>query len=236
MVNFDEMKSTDVKSAWSLCAVDISKKVFSSELIAVPRLEDAPYFDLMVCFSKPNPKGLVKNVKKLLARDDDFCLHGHLSDLIQKEPTEDFKGSNMKGLVSACEATIKADLLNNEETFYAEDDDKCKSVTIKFHQMEKEVINWATLSEGDLVFNLDDLDMEGRRTLYIITEVVYSKGLSINAKVHNAEFEDDISARIPVAFSYTKFPIDKNGILKSAKDTKVDIHATFESPTSSFSL
>ena len=236
MVNFDEMKSTDVKSAWSLCAVDISKKVFSSELITVPRLEDAPYFDLMVCFSKPNPKGLVKHVKKLISYGDDFCLHGHLSDLLQKGPTEDSQGSNLKGLISACEATIKADMLNSEETFHAEDDDKCKSVTIKFHQMEKEVINWSTLSEGDLVFNLDDLDMEGRRTLYIITEVVYSKGLSITVKVKDAEYDEDIDARIPVAFSYTKFPIDKKGILKSAKDTKVDIHATFDSPSSSFSL
>ena len=232
MVNFDELKSTDVRSAWSLCAVDISKVIFSSELVTVPRLEDAPYFDLMVCFSQPNPKGLVKHVRKLIHHDKDFCLQGHLSDLVLKEPKEDQKGSNMKGLLTACEATIKADLLNDEATFHVEDDGK--SVTIKFQNLEKEVVNWSTLSEGDLVFDLDELDMQGRRTLYVITEVIYAKGLTIDVKVDNAEYVDDISARIPVAFSYTKFPIDANGVLKSAKDTKVDIHATFDSPSSSF--
>ena len=66
MVILEELKTTDVRDAWSLCAVDISKKIFSSELVTVPRLENASAFDLMVCFSQPNPKGLVKQVKKLI--------------------------------------------------------------------------------------------------------------------------------------------------------------------------
>ena len=41
--------------------------------------------------------------------------------------------------------------IRNPSIFYAEDD-KCMFVTIKIHQIEKEVINWGALSEGDLVF------------------------------------------------------------------------------------
>ena len=105
---------------------------------------------------------------------------------------------------------------------------------LKFHHLEKEVVDWTKLYEGDMVFDLNKLDLEGRRRLYMITEVIFSDGLSISVKANDVEFEDVIPARVPVAFSYTRFPIDKHGIIKPALKTKIDIEATFESPDSVF--
>ena len=68
----------------------------------------------------------------------------------------------------------------------------------------------------------------------MITEVIFSDGLSICVKANDVEFEDVIPARVPVAFSYTRFPIDKHGIIKPALKTEIDIEATFESPDSVF--
>ena len=244
MVNWDQLTTTDVKSAWSLCAVDISEKVFSSELVTVPRIEDAPYFDLMVCFSKPHPKSLDKHATEHLSKDSDFCLHGHLSDLTVRDTKlispamypnlHKGKGTNEKELLKASAATIKVDLKDSKPTFHQEDEDKCKSVTIQFHHLEKEVVDWTKLYEGDMVFDLNKLDLEGRRRLYMITEVIFSDGLSISVKANDVEFEDVIPARVPVAFSYTRFPIDKHGIIKPALKTEIDIEATFESPDSVF--
>ena len=51
-IKWNELVSTDPKAAWSLTSVEIAKEMFKSEMIVVPRIDEAPYFDLMVCFSK----------------------------------------------------------------------------------------------------------------------------------------------------------------------------------------
>ena len=96
--------------------------------------------------------------------------------------------------------------------------------------MSKEVINWSQLDEGDLVFDREVLDLEGRRTLFIITEVVYAENIHIEVSVDEKTEETtlDNNKKIPIAFSYMKFPIDKYGVLKQAKDTDVKITASFD--------
>ena len=39
---------------------------------------------------------------------------------------------------------------------------------------------------------------------------------------------DEINKRIPVAFSYMKFPMDKMGAVQAAKDTKLNTAAEFQ--------
>ena len=104
--------------------------------------------------------------------------------------------------------------------------DGTKAVKIKFDGLSKEVINWAPLNEGDLIF---DIDLSGRRRMYVISEVVYASKTSISVKIDGFEERaEKVSLRIPVAFSVAKFPIDKNGVLKQVIDEKeIDIASTF---------
>ena len=64
-VDWDKLKTPDAKLAWSISANVLAKQVSSPEALAedyicVPRIDEAPYYDLMVCFSRPNPKSFQK--------------------------------------------------------------------------------------------------------------------------------------------------------------------------------
>merc|ERR1719500_1935083 len=80
--------------------------------------------------------------------------------------------------------------------------DGSKAVKIELGGLSKEVINWASLNEGDLIFKID---LHGRKRLYVISEVVYASKTSIMVKVDGSERAERVSLKIPVAFSYAKF-------------------------------
>ena len=66
------------------------------------------------------------------------------------------------------------------------------------------------------------------------TSSLYAANTSITVKVDGTECEENVSFKIPVAFSYAKFPIDKNGKLKQVVDEKeINVASTF-APTKSF--
>merc|ERR1712243_160932 len=140
----------------------------------------------------------------------DYCLHGHISDLIKKRTSD-----------------VETSQSDSWETI---SDGIKKQIKIQLHGMSKEVINWSQLDEGDLVFDREVLDLEGRRTLFIITEVIYAKKIQIQVSVDKETNETSFgkNKKIPIAFSYMKFPMDKHGVLKQAKDTDVKISASFE--------
>ena len=96
-IKWDELTSTDPKFAWCLSSVEISKELFNSQMIVVPRLEEAPFFDLMVCFTKPGNESALEKVSNFIRGEYDFKLHGHLTDLIDKSSDQ---GSNLgKGVL-----------------------------------------------------------------------------------------------------------------------------------------
>ena len=70
--------------------------------------------------------------------------------------------------------------------------------------------------------------MQGINTIYIISEVIYAQKVRVEVEVGNANMSDEINKRIPVAFSYMKFPMDKMGVVQAAKDTKLNIAADFQ--------
>ena len=231
-IGWESLKAPDTNLAWSICSIEMSKNFFSSDMVVVPEIQEAHYFDLLVCFSKPNPKGIMDNVKKLWKKFPDYCLHGHIADLVKKpSPDVSEPSTNVKALVTACNNTVLADVDSSQsDTWESTSDGISKKIKIKLQGMSKEVINWSQLDEGDLVFNREVLDLEGRRTLFIITEVVYAENIHIEVSVDEKTEETtlDNNKKIPIAFSYMKFPIDKYGVLKQAKDTDVKITASFD--------
>ena len=220
-IEWKSMKVADIHIAWSLYSVELSKTFISSDMVVVPDIQEAYYFDLLTCFSKPNPKGVMNNVKKLWKKSPDYCLHGHIADLSRYV--------NIKALVNAI--TVKADVASSKSVMWETTSDGIsKKIKIEHQGLSKENINWSQLDEGDLVFDREVLDLEGRRTLFIITEVVYAENIHIEVSVDEKTEETtlDNNKKIPIAFSYMKFPIDKYGVLKQAKDTDVKITASFD--------
>ena len=71
-INWNELTSTDPADAWSLSSVEIAKELFNSQMIVVPRLEEAPFFDLMVCFTKPGNESALDKVSNLIRGEYDF--------------------------------------------------------------------------------------------------------------------------------------------------------------------
>ena len=230
-IKWNELVSTDPKAAWSLTSVEIAKEMFKSEMIVVPRINEAPYFDLMVCFSKSGNKTALEKVSNFIKGDYDFHLRGHLTDLIDRN----LEGSNLDKVLLACKNSVKADVDQKSKTLNwksPDGDDIIKEVEIKFDGLSREVINWASLNEGDLIFNID---LSGRKRIYIISEVVYASKTSISVKIDGngkSEFETvKVNLKIPVAFSYAKFPINQNGEIKQVIDEKdFNVASTF-SPT-----
>ena len=223
-IKWNELVSTDPKAAWSLTSVEIAKEMFKSEMIVVPRIDEAPYFDLMVCFSKSGNKTALEKISNFIKGDYDFHLRGHLTDLMDSSS----EGSNLDKVLLACKNSVKADVDQKSKTLVWKSPDGKKEVTIKFDGLTREVINWASLSEGDLIFNID---LSGRRRIYIISEVVYASKTSISVKIDGNERAEKVNLKIPVAFSYAKFPIDQNGEIKQVIDEKdFNVASTF-SPT-----
>ena len=219
-IEWKSMKVADTHIAWRLCSVELSKTFFSSfsDMVVVPNIQEASYFNLLACFSKPNPKGVMNNVKKLWKKSPDYCLHGHIAELSRYD--------KIKALFNAI--TVKADVASSKSVMWETTSDGIsKKIRIELQGLSKENIDWSQLDEGDLVFDREVLDLEGRRTLFIITEVIYAEKVGINVSVSVdkgiKETTLDINKKIPVAFSYMKFPMDKYEILKQARDTDVKI-------------
>ena len=225
-IKWNELVSTNLKEAWCLTSVEIAKEFFNSKMIVVPRLDEAPFFDLMVCFTKPGNKTALEKVSNLFKGEYDFQLRGHLTDLIDKSE----QGSNLGKVLLACKDTVKADMEGESLSHEWKSPDGNKVVEIKFEGLSKKVINWASLNEGALIF---DINLSGRKRLYIISEVVYASKTSIRVTVDGTETAKNVSFKIPVAFSYAKFPIDKNGKLKQVVDEEeLNVASTF-APTNS---
>ena len=212
-IKWNELVSTDPKAAWSLTSVEIAKEMFKSEMIVVPKIDEAPYFDLMVCFSKSGNKTALEKMSNFLKGDYDFHLRGHLTDLIDSSS----EGSNLDKVLLACKNSVKADVDQKSMTHEWKSPDGKKEVKIQFDGLSREVMNWASLNEGDLIFNID---LYGRKRIYIISEVVYASKTSILVKIDGNERAEKVNLKIPVAFSYAKFPIDQNGEIKQVIDEK----------------
>ena len=87
------------------------------------------------------------------------------------------------------------------------------------------------MKQGSLVLDCEKVDL-CNDSVYIISEVVYAEKVIIDIQINTKDKYDsnivEIDSKIPVAFSYLKFPVDKNGVLLAAKDTKIKFDAVFE--------
>ena len=212
-IDWNKLNFPDPFVAWSILAQEISDKFFSRTLIAVPAIDHAEYYDLMVCFAK---------IVHFWQWTPTFRLLGHFLDI--SAPTK-----NEMELMEFINP-LKEDLNSTSYSYTWTDDNKSKTVTIKMSGLSKYELNW-NLNQGSLVIDCEKVDLSNG-SVYIISEVVYAQKVTIDVQVEKKERSErklmEVDVQIPVAFSYLKFPVDKNGVLLAAKDTKVKLDAVFE--------
>lgn len=59
-INWNKIKSGNVRTIWAEIAPTISKELFNNKVAVVKNIHDAPLYDLMVCFRKVSILSLVK--------------------------------------------------------------------------------------------------------------------------------------------------------------------------------
>ena len=214
-IDWNKLHSPNPIVAWSILAQEISGKFFARSLLAVPSIDQASYYDLMVCFSK---------VSHFWQLTSSFRLLGHFLDI--SAPSK----RNEPELWEFMKNPLKEDLNATSYSHTWTDDNNSKSVTIKMAGLSKYELNW-NLKQGSLVLDCEKVDL-CNDSVYIISEVVYAEKVIIDIQINTKEKYDsnivEIDSKIPVAFSYLKFPVDKNGVLLAAKDTKIKFDAVFE--------
>ena len=212
-IDWNKLTSPDPVVAWSILAQEISDKFFSRTLIAVPAIDEAKYFDLMVCSAK---------ILHFWQWTPTFRLLGHFLDI--SAPAK-----NEMELMEVLRNPLKEDL-NSTSYSYTWTDNKSKSVTIKMSGMAKYEMNW-NLKEGSLVLDCEKVDL-CNGSVYIISEVVYAEKVIIDVQINKKETAErkiiEIDDKIPVGFSYLKFPVDRDGVLLTAEKTKIKLDAVFE--------
>ena len=209
-IDWNKLDSPCPLVAWSILTQKISDVFFSGTLLAVPYIDQANDYDLMVCFSK---------ISHFWQRTTTFRLLGHFLDI--SAPAK--KNQKQIELLEILRNPLKEDLNSTYYSYTWADNNNNKSITIKMSGLSKSKVNW-NLKQGSLVLDLCD------KSVYVISEVVRAEEVIIDVQVNKRNTSEKKTMKInniPVAFSYLKFPVDKNGVLLAAKDTKVKLDASF---------
>ena len=226
-INWSELEDPDVKLGWSLCRTSISRHFFDSKLVVipVPMIQEADEFDLMTCFTKPDTDLLPASL------DQDFDVQGKFADLVLFPNDAEGRTSHMAKMSEV--VPQKEEFEVNIDAFCFQNAEANKSVEVDFTNLQKEKVDLSDYDKGHVVFNMDKLDMGGRRRLYVITEVIYADGMHVQVTVDGQSVHKRVNdRRMPVAFAYTKFQIFTTGVLNMDDlddDTSMlDRTATFE--------
>ena len=98
-IAWDILDQVNLKVAWRLVSKDISKMFFNSRMVTVPHIEEASYYDLMVCFTKKNA-GMIDKLAKV---ESQYHLHGHVADLVKVNTEDGTPKTNMQELLYICQ-------------------------------------------------------------------------------------------------------------------------------------
>ena len=215
-IDWEALKSPCPKQAWYITSWQLSKDLFESKMIAVPKIQEALSYKLLTCFTKLEYLADAE----ALSEDSDFYLMGSAVDLMSMNVHPE-----AIDLLDVNESS-KSDL-----TWNGSSEDK----VVKFDLMGLTIegVDWSNFAEGDLIYDGNKLvsnpSRPNRRKIYVITSVLYASEVRIQICVHGEEFRGTVKVKIPVAFSYTKFPVDSIGIVKPAIRLEVGhgIRSTF---------
>ena len=189
----------------SFCLPQVAKELFPG-LLAVPHLLQADFYDLMVCFTKCPTNA----IDKMARVGPVYRLHGHIADLVATEETD------IPELVVMCKHPSQEDIcLPNFSRTWTKGD---KAIMVKLGGLSKLVTNW-TITEGKLVMDTSIKELAEAGKVYVISEVIYAE--TVIVEVDSKKTSEAVEMkRIPVAFSYFKFPMSSGGVLQPGKDKR----------------
>ena len=173
------------------------------ELVMVPHLQDAAFYDLMVVFTKCR----VGFVDKLAGVAPLYSLHGHLADMVARAATD------LPSLLDMCSSPAREEV--SWPDFSHTWSRGGRSVTVSLSGLTKLVTNW-TMAEGELVLDTGVEGLLEGGKVYIITEVVYAHTVKVEVVTGERKVTEEVGGGVPVAFSYFKFPVSKEGVVRAA--------------------
>ena len=213
-MDWDSIRGSEpVAAAWRLVRRELAMDL-PGQLVGVPHLPEAAFYDLMVCFTKC-PAGVLD---KLAGVGPFYRLHGHVADLVDGERTD------MQGLLEMCSRPAREDLsMADYSRTWSRGE---RAITVQLAGLTKLVITW-TLTEGGLVLNTAVEELEEVKKVYVISEVVYADVATVTVETEERRVERT-EQQVPVAFSYFKFPVAGDGVVQAARGRgRLDREAEF---------
>ena len=100
-----------------------------------------------------------------------------------------------------------------------------KAIKVEMKDISKEAVN-LSINDGNVVLDTFKDSLKSIDSIYIISEVIFAERVQITVNV-GYQTKRKIFERIPVAFSYKRFPVDNKGVLHEADVSRVDTAADF---------
>ena len=108
-MDWSKLITPNPNQAWYLVSAEMSKQIFGSDMTVVRRLEQAPWFDLLTCFSKSGYLTCTERMNKFFTKDYNFYLHGHIMDFVLVNSNTQYSRhskDDLKGLIRICNPGI----------------------------------------------------------------------------------------------------------------------------------
>ena len=209
------LRDADITMAWKLVADALMAENIFPEMLLVTNIEDVPYFNLMVCFTKSESGFLNQFI-----RSAEYRIQGHITELVKKvgNPKTD-----LKNLMEMCSEIRKEKhvIEGYMNTWHSGK----KAIKVEMMDISKEAVNMS-INEGNVVLDTFKDSLKGISNIYIINEVIYAERVQIRV---NVGYQTKLKTfeRIPVAFSYKKFLVDNKGDLHASVVSNIDTTAEF---------
>ena len=218
-IDWDLLGETNLKVAWRLVSRLLGQDCFPRMLV-VPNIEEANYYGLMACFITDS--GLDK---ELASDEPEFKLKGHIVEVSRVYKEDGKPNTNLVELLNACSHLFKVKVELSCRRCYWQNDDK--TILVEMSGLVKHVVDWSYINHGSLVIDKSIDGLEQVNNIYIISEVVYANLLKVEVNVGGLTISDEITKKVPVAFKYTNFTVDRLGVLRTKKLTKLHYNSFF---------
>ena len=182
-------------TAWNQCRVDVSRQLFGSQKIAVPRFN--LFFDRF-----ETETGEVQRIKSLF----------EIGSCFKKINTSDYiiPVTFTSGMVNVSKIGVSSSFKFEEKTVTFEGPDGM-SITVTLKDVYEQALPGVV--EDNLIPSKEDILIQGVTSFYVITELLVCNSLSISFKIGPEEFTKEVHGKNVVGFRLNKFSVSEEGNL-----------------------
>ena len=221
MSDLDWSKIGCGKDLWAKVCRSVRKHLFDDNMFVIKNLTKCSAVNLLDCFTQNTSDTVKTNTK--------FFLIGHVSGQLKMDGTR--PGTILSRFLRMCAHPIKTpDMQPTYEFTSSTNDDKgTRSVRVELTGLKKYEVNWKLLQPSQLVLDPKCDGANGpRRTIYIITEVVFAEKMLVEyVDVDGTSKQQCLEERFPLAFAYDQFTVNQSGVLGPPHKRNIHLEATF---------